>query len=480
MCGIQCKRRDKRRLQASVVRRMVPTPASPSSRHLPLDWAHLHTSAGLTHFAQLPLFHGTCLAGALTIMGTTGSGLTYSTAQSSGQFAPTTAGAAAAQRWPTTNAVSPSSDLGGSGSSPLAALFEQPVALELLAAAVAQCAFGPDQGHARGVCSLLQAMASCASIQQLIGALTLGVQSLLAARLCLSLRCNVALAVEHQPSALMFEEAGPAAGPDVSRISASASWVPTSDGLGVAGPGLGLKQQQHAPSRASFGLPDKLSQQLPAGPSRSTSLGFGAPGATSSLAHAGSAGGAALRSGTSALPHGNQHGEDLLVSSGPHAHKGIGSMLLHRLLTRRFKARPFSVYHTLLIQTIHGLPADGRSCTSAGVPAGAGGHPGGAVITHCHEHMQASGPRPRMGGWLHFVQGHALRRGVGSRRGGAALGCWAVPGLPWSRGVPGCKPHPGGICHLQAPPVGCAAVLTVLPCPLPSARLCPRLPRPSL
>lgn len=189
---------------------------------LPLDWAHLHVTAGITHFAALPLYHGSTLAGALTILGCNTMPDALIPIPQQQQHAPPQGTAATACVLAALSSINgaPGTPLGGLGLSAclatlgsnggpvstLDSLFRAPLSLELVAMAVAQCFLGADMALARHAVEMVQAMHACASIQQLVAGISVGLQALMQARFCLTLRCNIALAVEFQPNAIMFEE----------------------------------------------------------------------------------------------------------------------------------------------------------------------------------------------------------------------------------------------------------------------------------
>ena len=161
--------------------------------------------------------------------------------------------------------------------------------------------------------------------------------------------------------------------------------------------------------------------------------------------------------------NGNTDGSELVGSGSHHTATATatdapktGSVLLHKLLMRRFMARPFSVYHTLLIQNIHamlaaappaaaagvggaqsqsqGLALGGHSSslgtiTTAGLPqlAGAGGggqQCGGTIIAQCHENLQVGG------GVRTICVAHLCMH----MHGHAGLGCQQAPcAVRWRR-----------------------------------------------
>ncbi len=156
---------------------------SSSSESLPLDWAHLHATAGITHFAALPLYHGTTLAGALTVLGSNSSAPLDSAqfpAQPSAILATLGSvnggGGATLVGLPAYVAAVGSNAGGVSPQSCLDSLFRAPLSLELVAMAVAQCCLGADMALARHAVEMVQAMHACASIQQLVAGISLGLQ----------------------------------------------------------------------------------------------------------------------------------------------------------------------------------------------------------------------------------------------------------------------------------------------------------------
>ncbi|EFJ47602.1 hypothetical protein VOLCADRAFT_91900 [Volvox carteri f. nagariensis] len=392
---------------------------------LPLDWAHLHNTAGITHFAALPLYHGTTLAGALTILG-------------SNSQLPVDAAAMAVQQQqqqvPSQGAVSGSvnggggapispmgitayltavgSNGGGAGTgaqiSPLDSLFRAPLSLELVAMAVAQCCLGADMALARHAVEMVQAMHACASIQQLVAGISLGLQALMHARFCLTLRCNVALAVEFQPNAIMFEEMTGAQQPSGSgsqnnnwaaydvNPSGQASRVPHITGR----PSAAFSSPAHGPDGSSR---RELANRMASGGCQPAAGGGGGDGGGSTATVATATGGGAATGGATTTTTGatttgrgpfttmrsgvDTTGDPMWGASSGHV---TASVLLNQIVGRRYKARPFSVYHTLLIRTIHELAASSY---------------GGTVITQCHDHMQDAKTPSR--------DIYALGRGVG-------------------------------------------------------------------
>ncbi|GIL44674.1 hypothetical protein Vafri_2160 [Volvox africanus] len=368
------------------------------SESLPLDWAHLHATAGITHFAALPLYHGATLAGALTILG--------SNSSSSGDTTLPIPSAALAS----VNGGSPISPMsitpylpamgsnGGGAAAPVSsldALFRAPFSLELVAMAVAQCCLGADMALARHAVEMVQAMHACASIQQLVGGISLGLQALMHARFCLTLRCNVALAVEFQPNAIMFEEAAGAQQPSGS--GSQNNW-----NAYEANPSGPPSRAHHVTGRpsAAFSSP----APFPDGTRREAAHRMGSGGlvpvngdAAAAVPGGGGGGGAATTATTTTTTGRAAYntmrsgvdttGEPLWCASSGHV---TASALLTQIVGRRYKARPFSVYHTLLIRTIHELATSSY---------------GGTVITQCHDHMQDAKTPSR--------DIYALGRGVG-------------------------------------------------------------------
>ena len=167
-----------------------PAGAAGAAPSLPLDWAHLHRSHGITHFAALPLYHGSNLAGALTILGSTSAGgggggpgnladphsttavpQLVSIANSSAHGLTQVAAANASGGGGGGGAGG-----GGGGAASLDALFRAPLSLELVGMAVAQCCLGADMALACHAVEMVQAMHACASIQQLVAGISLGLQ----------------------------------------------------------------------------------------------------------------------------------------------------------------------------------------------------------------------------------------------------------------------------------------------------------------
>ncbi|GLC33198.1 hypothetical protein PLESTM_000035000 [Pleodorina starrii] len=361
---------------------------------LPLDWAHLHATAGITHFAALPLYHGAALAGALTILGSNsppaegGQSLSSVAAMAAalGSVNGTGGGTMGMPGYLVAMASNNGAGGGGGGGggsqlSCLDALFRAPLSLELVAMSVAQCCLGADMALARHAVEMVQAMHACASIQQLVAGISLGLQALMHARFCLTLRCNMALAVEFQPNAIMFEEVPGAQQPSGSG-SQNNNWA-TNDvnPSGQAGRGHPVT------GRTSAALSPPA--QGPDGSKRETEHRMGSGGLAPGIGNgdATAAGGAArgayntMRSGVDTT------GEPMWGASSGHV---TASALLTQIVGRRYKARPFSVYHTLLIRTIHELAASSY---------------GGTVITQCHDHMQDAKTPSR--------DIYALGRGVG-------------------------------------------------------------------
>ncbi|KAG2497807.1 hypothetical protein HYH03_004078 [Edaphochlamys debaryana] len=382
--------------RAAVIRCLPPKggslPGGGASPPLPLDWAHLASAAGITHFAALPLYHGSSLAGALTILGTasppaaaaaaSASGLggaaassAISSSPAAGSVAATVAanGAAAATS-PTAAAATGLPAAAPAGA--LDSLFRAPLSLELVAMSVAQCCLGADMALATHAVEMVQAMHACASIQQLVAGISLGLQALMHARFCLTLRCSVALAVEFQPNAIMFEET--AGGQGLSSAATSAlDNAPGPPGTKASHPAYGRPSQGFG-SPAVGGVGDSTARREPgrmlSGGLAAEGAGGGGAGQRPGLAN--------TRSGLDTADAPNTWG----VSSG-HV---TASVLLNQIVGRRYKARPFSVYHTLLIRTIHELAASSY---------------GGTVVTQCHDHMQDAKTPSR--------DIYALGRGVG-------------------------------------------------------------------
>ncbi len=394
---------------------------------LPLDWAHLYATAGITHFAALPLYHGTTLAGALTILGgprNCPAALAAAAASSTRGEAATgkDGGTAAGGAAPTEDVAAAAAGGGGTDQgrvpAPLEALFSAPLSLELIAMAVAQCCLGADMALARHAVEMVQAMHACASIQQLVAAMSLGMQvggralgeraqtrpscswgslrvsarltcstasfgghatsayslapnashvravplqALMKARFCLTLRCNVALAVEFQPNAIMFEEVHGAGGNSGSAVVASAMTPAEVAALGKPG-NTGRTSSAYTSSGQPQGTRHDVAGRMLSG-------------------------GLAGQGGFGTMRSGIDTGDQMVpgASSGQHT----TSLLLSQIVSRRYKVRQEGLgtlglgclgkrqawpKKTALISTDTSRPANRPNSGLFGAPGTAGRH----------------------------------------------------------------------------------------------------------